>query len=574
MESHKLTLSDLLLREKLLTSDQLTTALSKQIQEGIELEDVLIKLGYISEETLGAALERQYHVPYVRLNQFPLKEEVIRTLPEAMARRFQVILLENKGGSYLVGMVNPLDLRAQDELTKHLKATLTIAMVNQKHLLQALDRNYQHTKEMTSLASQLADDLKVQSGDVTSLDELEGQGEEVDAAPVIKLLESIFEDAVRAGASDIHIEPDAEVLRIRNRVDGVLVEQVMDNKSIVSALVLRLKLMAKLNISERRLPQDGRLSMTIRGRTIDVRVSTMPTRHGESVVMRLLDQSQGFLDMKQLGLRTEHLEKLHYHIDRPYGMILLTGPTGSGKSTTLYACLNELNKPERKIITVEDPIEFTLPRVCQIQVMPKIGLDFARVLRSALRQDPDVVMVGEIRDEETASIALRSALTGHLVFSTLHTNDAISAPLRLINMGIEPYLVAGTVRLVIAQRLIRRLCPDCKTPHQPSDQEKGWLEAIAQQSLGSASFFSGKGCHRCNHTGYQGRLSVHEFLELTPAMNAALRRLDTEQFGHLARASTGYASLVQCALKNAQEGLSSIQEVLKVANELSASGEG
>lgn len=560
-------LGEFLVSEGLITQEQLQAALQKQKETGLKLAESIIALGFMPEINLMNHIAKQLGVPFIDLHAYPFKQEWVRLLAEPIARRFKAIVIDKTEQGYLVAMSDPADLVAYDEISKQLKGRVQVALARTAEILSALDKQYSRSDDIASLADELAKDVNLDT--VNSDERLPGSAEEeTNSAPVIKLLESIFEDAIRMGASDIHIEPDSEVLRIRNRIDGVLNERIMDKKSISSALISRIKLMSRLDISERRLPQDGRFSIKLRNRNIDVRVATMPTRHGESIVLRLLDQTQGVMQIKQLSLMPQHEARLRYHIDRPHGMILLTGPTGSGKSTTLYACLNELNSSQRKIITVEDPIEITLPRVCQVQVMPKIGLDFARVLRSSLRQDPDIVMVGEIRDEETAAIALRAALTGHLVFSTLHTNDAVSAPVRLINMGIEPYLVAGTVRLVIAQRLIRRVCPDCKEVKSLEPQEKDWLKAIWRKPLDAATFFKGKGCAQCNGTGYHGRLAVHEFLELNESMNDALRSGDADRFTQIVRVDPNYMNLAQCALKQAIDGNSSIEEVFRIATEL------
>lgn len=348
-----------------------------------------------------------------------------------MARRFRAIVLAERNGELLVGMADPLDIFAYDEIVRILKQPIKQAVVRESELLSTLDLVYRRTEEIASLAEELEDEL---DDDAFDLADLTAESSSEDA-PVVKLLKTLFEDAVQARSSDIHIEPDESVVRIRQRVDGVLQEQVMKEKRVNAALVLRLKLMAGLNISEKRLPQDGRFNVRVKGRSIDVRVSTMPVQYGESVVMRLLDQSQGMLNLESTGMPPELLARFRRMIQRPHGMILVTGPTGSGKTTTLYGALSELNRPEVKIITAEDPVEYRLPRVTQVQVNPKIGLEFSDVLRAALRQDPDVILVGEMRDSETVEIGLRAAMTGHLVLSTLHTNDSISSAMRLIDHG-------------------------------------------------------------------------------------------------------------------------------------------
>ncbi len=392
--------------------------------------------------------------------------------------------------------------------------------------------------------------------------------EEEEASPVARLLQSILEDAVQIRASDVHIEPDEDVLRLRLRVDGVLQEQILNEHRIAPALVSRLKLMAGLDISEKRLPQDGRFDVKLKHKEVDVRLSTLPTTFGESVVMRLADHSSEGAQLSKIGMDTAMLKRFHYLITRPNGLILVTGPTGSGKTTTLYGALNELNTTDRKIITVEDPVEFQLERVNQVQVMPKIGLDFATVLRSSLRQDPDVLLVGEIRDSETAEIALRAAMTGHLVMSPLHTNDPVSSALRLIDIGVEGYMVAASVRAIIAQRLIRKLCERCATSHTLDETERVWLSVAAPDvDPAVASFMHGAGCSHCNQTGYFGRLGVFELLEIRADLADALRYGNTSDFSRLARQQDGFRPLVASALDLAVAGETSLAEVINLSGQ-------
>ncbi|MDY6892088.1 MAG: ATPase, T2SS/T4P/T4SS family, partial [Pseudomonadota bacterium] len=418
----KIRIGDLLVQNGVITEEQLKVALREQKSTGRKLGRTLVELGYVEEDTLLNILSRQLNVPFVQLRHYQFKNELVKKLPEAMARRFRAIVLAEQNGELLVGMADPLDLVAYDELVRVLKQPVKQAVIRESELLTTLDLVYRRTDEIASLAEELEDELEDDAFDLASLS---AESESADA-PVVKLLQTLFEDAVQARSSDIHIEPDETVVRIRQRIDGVLQEQVMKEKRVNAALVLRLKLMAGLNISEKRLPQDGRFNIRVKGRSIDVRVSTMPVQYGESVVMRLLDQSQGILNLDSTGMSSQMVEHFRRLIKRPHGMILITGPTGSGKTTTLYGALAELNRPEVKIITAEDPVEYRLPRLTQVQVNPKIGLRFADVLRAGLRQDPDIMLVGEMRDRETVEIGLQAAMTGHLVLSTLHTNDSIS----------------------------------------------------------------------------------------------------------------------------------------------------
>ena len=426
-------------------------------------------------------------------------------------------------------------------------------------MLEAFDSVYRRTQDIASFAEKLGEEYADEADfELSALDDTTSD------ATVVKLLHSIFEDAVQVRASDIHIEPDEKILRIRQRVDGVLQENTLNQVKIASALVLRLKLMSGLDISEKRIPQDGRFNIKVKGHVLDVRVSTMPVANGEAVVMRLLDQSAGLLTLDQTGMPDVMAEKFRAAINRPHGMILVTGPTGSGKTTTLYGALSELNKPDLKIITAEDPIEYRLPRINQVQVNSKIGLDFAAILRTTLRQDPDIIMVGEMRDQETVEIGLRGALTGHLVLSTLHTNDSVTSAIRLIDMGAAPYLVATSLRGVLAQRLVRRVCENCKQEKLPSAQEQAWV-GFLKPELTNASFYKGRGCNSCNHTGYKGRIGVFEFLEMNEDMMEALRDDNTQGFVDATKANKDFVPLSHMALDYAAEGKTSLDEVFKVA---------
>ena len=566
----KIRIGDLLVEHKIISEGQLTQALTEQKKSGHKLGRTLIELGFLSEEQLLQFLSRQLQVPFIDLKHYKYSAETVRLVPETVARRYRAIALDDNQGSILVGMADPTDIFAYDELNKILKKPIRLAVVRESELLRTIDSVYRKTDEISSLAEELSEELSETDYDIDDL----LQSSDISEAPVVKLLQSVFEDAVQIGASDIHIEPDEQVLRIRQRIDGVLQEQVMKEKRIAGALVSRLKLMAGLDISERRLPQDGRFNIRVKDHSIDVRVSTMPIAYGESVVMRLLDQSGGHLNLEHIGMPADLLSRFRRNIHKPHGMVLVTGPTGSGKTTTLYGALSELNAPEKKIITVEDPVEYRLPRVNQVQVNTKIGLTFASVLRTGLRQDPDIVLVGEIRDQETAEIALRASITGHLVLSTLHTNDAVSTAIRLIDMGIPGYMVATSLEAIIAQRLVRRICESCVDDYQPSVQEKAWLKAFLPQQSGSIQFKHGAGCPHCNNTGYRGRIGVFELLELDDAMADALRHNDTSAFSHAARENRHFRSLSQNALDYALQGVTTLEEVLRVSgdNEQVSSG--
>ncbi len=561
-------IGDLLVQNQVITAEQLEAALDKQRETGQKLGRVLVELKLVEEDQFLSFLSQQMEIPFIDLKRFQFDVALIQRLPETYARRHRAIVLQEKAHGLLVGMADPMDIFAFDEIERILQQPVEQALVRESELLNTLDLVYRRTEEIASFAEELDEELTDGQFDLESLT-LDADDSE---APVVKLLQSIFEDAVQVRASDIHIEPDENVLRIRQRVDGVLQEQVMKERRIAPALVLRLKLLSGLDISEKRLPQDGRFSLKVKGRNIDVRLSTMPIENGESVVMRLLDQTEGATDLDAVGMPPQMLEKFRQLIHQPHGLILVTGPTGSGKTTTLYGALQELNEVGKKIITVEDPVEYRLHRINQVQINPKIELSFARVLRAALRQDPDILLVGEIRDQETAEIALRAAMTGHMVLSTLHTNDAVSSAMRLVDMGAEGFLAATALRAVIAQRLVRRLCDNCYADHVPESKDEAWIKSIlGEEEFNQMQLKKPVGCHRCNNTGYRGRIGVFEILIMNEALSDALRRADSADFVKIAKKTPGYQPLVVSALKDAAKSITSLEEVLRVAEQIDES---
>jgi MSHA biogenesis protein MshE len=553
-------IGDLLVEQKMISESQLQQALVEQKKSGRKLGRVLVEVGFVDEEKLLQLLSEQLDIPYIDLTRFDLDPELTARLPETYARRYRALVLKETAAGLLVGMGDPTDIFAFDELVRILKSPIQIACVKESLLLQNIDRLYQHHEQLRSLASEVGQDLADNAFDLRTLTTGSSQSD----APVVRLIQTVFEDAVRADASDIHIEPDEDVLRIRRRIDGILHETVMDDTRIAPAVVSRLKLMAEADISEKRLPQDGRFSLRVLDKNIDVRLATIPTQTGESVVMRLLDQGSAVRKLPQLGMPDDMLQRVRRLIHKPYGLVLVTGPTGSGKTTTLYAALTELNKPQKKIITVEDPVEYQLPRVNQVQVNHRIDLSFARVLRTALRLDPDIMLVGEMRDRETGEIALRAALTGHLVLSTLHTNDAVSTAMRLIDMGLEPYLVAASTQAILAQRLVRKLCSHCKAPAPPDAGETVWLKSVLGEDAELEGFQQGDGCNQCNHTGFHGRIGVYELLEIDHTLADALRRNSPADFENAARSQPGYRPLVLNALDYARSGNTSLAEVMRL----------
>ncbi|MFN1535067.1 GspE/PulE family protein [Vibrio jasicida] len=550
-------LGDLLVEEGIVSEDQVQQALAAQHSTGQKLGDALIDLGFISEKQMLEFLSQQLGLPLIDLSRAPVDAEAVPILPEVHARRLRAMVVAQNGDTLRVAMSDPADLFTQESLMNLLgEYNLEFIIAPERQLVESFDRYYRRTKEIASFAEQ----LQAEHQDVEAFD-YGIDGADSEEVTVVKLVNSMFEDAVQVGASDIHIEPDDKVLRLRQRVDGVLHETLLNEVNIASALVLRLKLMAHLDISEKRLPQDGRFNIKVRGQSIDIRMSTLPTQYGESVVMRLLNQSSGLRKLEDSGLPAELLSRLRRQLSRPHGMILVTGPTGSGKTTTLYGALSELNEPGKKIITAEDPVEYRLPRITQVQINSKIDLTFSRVLRTFLRQDPDIILIGEMRDQETVEIGLRAALTGHLVLSTLHTNDAVDSALRMIDMGAPGYLVASAVRAVVAQRLVRRVCPDCKTTEQLDGARQQWLAGRFPNQVG-ATFHKGVGCQNCNLTGYRGRIGVFEMLELEHEMMDKLRANDAVGFAQVARRSGNYKPLLASAMELALQGSVSLDEVM------------
>ena len=559
----KVRLGEILVQQKLLTPEQLTLALDEQKRSGRKLGRVVVDLGYVTEQEISEALAKQLSIQYVNLKYYNIKPDVTHRLSETQARRFRAIVLEENVKALKVGMADPTDLNSYDEIARILKRDIEIAVVTESELLAVVDRVYRRTGEITGLAQE----LKAELGDATIDFGVMAATPGVEEAPVVRLLQSVFEDATQVRASDIHIEPQEKKLTIRFRIDGVLHLQTEADSKIASALVLRLKLMAGLDISEKRLPQDGRFNVKIRNSVVDVRMSTMPTQHGESVVMRLLNQSGGILTLDKLGMPPRILERLHAVLQRPHGMLLVTGPTGSGKTTTLYAALAELNTPERKIITVEDPVEYRLPGINQVQVHEKIDLTFARVLRAALRQDPDVILVGEMRDQETAETGLRAAITGHMVLSTLHTNDAVTTPIRLLDMGAPRYMVALSLQMVLAQRLVRLICESCADTYELLPGEHAWLAQELGARVDAHRYLKGEGCSHCNGTGYRGRTGVYEMLEMSKAVVAAANDADPAHFIEAATREMGGHTLYEHAAQLVLQGKTTVGEAMRISSQ-------
>ena len=556
----KIRIGDVLVQRGVIAQDQLNNALTIQKQTGRRLGRILVEAGLTTHEKIAEALAHQLNRPYVDIKFFNIDRELVKTLPESQARRFRAVPLDDRGTHVLVGMSDPTDLFAYDEISRVLKREIELAVVTEARVVEVIDQVYRRTQEITGLARELEQDLGESVVDFGAL----GQSIGAEDAPVVKLLQSVFEDAIQVSASDIHLEPQEDKLYIRFRIDGVMHVQTQTDVKIASAVALRLKLMSGLNISEKRMPQDGRFSVRVREQHIDARISTMPTNYGESVVMRLLNRQGGLLGLDRLGMPQDMVSRFRAILGRVSGMVLVTGPTGSGKTTTLYAAISELNTPAVKIITVEDPVEYRLHGISQVQVHEKIDLSFTRILRSALRQDPDIIFVGEMRDAETAQIGLRAAITGHLVLSTLHTKDAASTPARLNDMGAPSFMIASSLQSVIAQRLVRVVCESCAAPYQPTPQETEWVRHAAGRVPGDAVFQKGRGCSRCNSTGLKGRTGIYEMLEMTGPLVEAASRNDFVDFTRLAREQMRGQTFLQHGMALAAAGKTTLAEVMRI----------
>jgi type IV pilus assembly protein PilB len=549
-------IGDLLLEYNYITQKQLEDALEAQKEMDMRLGQVLTELGYISEEELTDALEMQLKIPRVNLNNHLLNSHLSQYISENVARRHHAIPYDVEGNTLKVAIQDPTDLVAIENIEVNSGMKVDIAIATHTEIMNAINQIYSLVDTDTSEIFESLD----QYNEINSEPEIDQLRQMVEDAPIVRLTNLIITQALQKQASDIHIEPLKNSLRVRYRVDGILHEELTVPKHSQAALISRLKIIADLDITKRRIPQDGRVQMTFKSMQIDMRVSTLPTIYGEKVVIRLLNRDDSLLDINKLGFRKENRERFNRLIKKPYGILLATGPTGSGKSTTLFAALSEINSPTKNIVTIEDPVEYQLDGVNQVQANNAAGLTFAKTLRSILRQDPDIVMVGEIRDEETAEIAIRAALTGHLVLSTLHTNDASSALTRLLDMGVPGYLVASTVMGVIAQRLVRKLCPECREAYEPGIEEKKFLD---DQSVTKLWRPSGKVCDKCTN-GYKGRVAIHEVLEVDSKMEEMIAEGANEPEIERYARENGMASLLTDGKEKLKEGITSYQELVSV----------
>ena len=554
-------LGELLIGRGLITDEQLEMARHQASQRGRSLGRIVIEMGFVTEGGLVAILAEQLGLDFVDLTEAQIDASAVALVPERTARQHNCIPVRfEEDGRLVLAMADPANVVAVDDIRAMTKRDVRTVVATKADVVACINRHYRLDRTAETLAEEAADQL---SADAQDLDSVEAQSSAEDA-PIIKLVNLLITQAVNDRASDIHIEPGERSLKVRYRIDGVLHEVMSPPKSVQAGITSRLKIMAEINIAERRIPQDGRIGLKVQNKAIDIRVATLPTVYGEKLVLRLLDKSSVMLQLSDLGFAQQNLQRFQDSFRKPYGMLLVTGPTGSGKSTTLYATLNILNQPHVNIITVEDPVEYRLPGVNQVQTNNKAGLTFAAALRSILRSDPDIILIGEIRDKETAQIAVESALTGHLVLSTLHTNDAPSALTRLIDMGIEPFLVASSLDCVVAQRLARKLCPKCKETYVPSEEEliAARFDYDPQEEL--PTLYRAVGCSSCGKTGYKGRFAVHEVMALSEDIERlAAERASAEEINKVAR-SQGMLTLRQDGMEKVRQGMTSIEEILRV----------
>jgi MSHA biogenesis protein MshE len=554
----RLRLGELLVLQGVLTPAQLESALEERKRSGRRLGRILVEDGIATEESIAQALAVQLKIPYLQLSIQTVSPAVSRLLTESQSRRFRAIPIDEAGSAIRVGMSDPLDYQSYDEIQRILGRHLDLVVVTESRLDATLDRLHSRSDQISGLARELEQEMQFDKADAEPV----ANGSALDDAPVAKLLQSLFDDAVRSRASDIHVEPQERKLQIRFRIDGALVLHTEAETRIAPAVVQRLKLLAGLDIAERRLPQDGRFMVKVRSHALDLRMSSMPTQYGEAVVLRLLPHDGGLLELDRLGMPPRILAKVRDFITLAQGMLLVTGPTGSGKTTTLYGALARMNSPDARIITAEDPVEYRLPGITQVQVNDKIGLTFSSVLRSTLRQDPDIVLVGEMRDKDTVETGLRAAMTGHMVLSTLHTIDAASTPIRLLDMGAPRYLIATSLRLVLAQRLVRAVCAQCARAYTPTAQEAAFLQVFAGGASGALAH--GAGCPQCNGTGYLGRMGVYELLDMSRDVVAAFNSADIQSYMDAAHREIGELSLARHVCELVQTGRTTVSEAMRL----------
>lgn len=555
LQGNRKKLGDILIELNLLTTEQLQKVLAIQQKTNKRLGDILISEGIISEEDLMRVLELQLGIPHVNLNKFFIDPELVELIPEYLAREYTAFPVKKENNILIVALNDPLNILAVDDLKMVTGFDIQVVMASKQEIEEAI--NFYYAPKDTIYKANNGKSEKVRENASEKDNNIDIEVSE--KAPVVRLVNTMLHQAVKKGASDIHIEPMERYIRVRYRIDGVLSEMMNLPKSLLSPIVVRIKIMAGMDIAQKRIAQDGHIELIVNNVKIDVRVSTLLTVNGEKVVMRLLKPTNSLLDLNQLGFGPSELDIIYDILSYPYGMVLVVGPTGSGKTTTLYSILNAINDPTKNIVTLEDPVEYILPGINQVQINPKGGVDFSKGLRAILRQDPDIIMVGEIRDPETADIAIRAALTGHLVFSTLHTNDASGAVARLIDMGVESYLISSCLLGVIAQRLVRKICPHCKEPYKPGCKEKAFLKNGEDLIL-----YKGKGCSKCHRTGFNGRTVLGEIVHITQMHREIIaKKAPSSEFDRLSR-ELGYRSLNENGISMVKKGITTLEEILRV----------
>jgi type IV pilus assembly protein PilB len=560
--------TEILLRQRVVSPEQLAEAKRIAKENNKKVADELIRLGYATGEEVIRAMAREHNLEFVNLAEVVIPPSVVELVPESVARENAVLPLAEEDGSLKVIMSDPLDYDTREKLRFILNRNIEIALAPRENILEAINRHYGQVEGES--ADSMLQEFTDTAIDFTETTEEAGSDEDVvdeTSAPVVRLVHLVITEAIQLRASDIHIEPFEDRVRIRYRIDGVLIERDSPPRRLLGAILSRVKILAKIDIAERRRPQDGRIKITVGDKELDLRVSVLPSNHGQTVVMRLLDKDNIRVGIRQLGLSESDFRQFKNLIRRPNGIILVTGPTGSGKTTTLYAALNELNRPDVKIITAEDPVEYYLPGINQVEVRHSIGLDFAKIIRSMLRQAPNIILVGEMRDNETAQMGIQASLTGHLVFSTLHTNDAPGAITRMVDMGVPAYLVASSVIAVLAQRLVRVVCAKCKQPHTPADSV---LEAagITADRARKATFMKGRGCTHCQKSGYRGRLGIFEMMLMTSKIRELAFEGSSTQSIRKAAVAQGMTTLYNDGIDKALRGITTLEEVFRVAKKV------
>src|SRR5437667_2560953 len=563
--------TEILVRKQILGPDQLQEARTLQQQTGAKIQDALVKLGYASPEEVMSAVAEFHSLQFVNLAEVTIPASVIELVPESVARENIVLPMAQENGALKIIMSAPNDFETMQKLQFILNKDIQPVLAPREQIIEAINRHYGQTE--TESVDSMLQEFTDTAIDFTETEATQaGMGADESDAPVVKLVNLIISEAISLRASDIHVEPFGDRVRVRYRIDGVLVERDSPPRRLLAPMLSRIKIMAQIDISEKRRPQDGRIKMTVNSKHFDLRVSVLPTNHGQSTVMRILDRGSIQVSIRDLGFSEEDHKRFQTIIKRPNGIFLVTGPTGSGKTTTLYAALNELNRPDRKIITAEDPVEYYLPGINQVEVKHQIGLDFSRIIRAMLRQAPNIILVGEIRDKETAEIAVQASLTGHLVFSTLPTNDAPSANTLLVDIGVQPFLIASSVIAIMAQRLVRVVCPKCKEQDRPPMAEIK-AAGISPDRLSTANFMRGRGCTYCHHTGFRGRLGIFEMLKLNSAIREmTFNREPTQAIRRQARL-LGMRTLLEDGINKALKGVTTLEEVLSICHhEISTGG--